>query len=342
MIQTPPVGPLVYASADYDGLELRCVAQACLLLVGQSRLAQVLNAGEDPHLHMASSMLAMSYQSVCAKHEQEKAERSARYAELVARGLAKEQASVQTGKDVPAPADDARQAGKVANFGFWGGLGAEKLVLFARKTYKVLLSADGEGGLPSAKQLKRTWFATYPEARKYLDLVSKLQGPAGATFKHLFTNRIQGGASYTETANSFFQGLGAAATGHALFLIAEACYTPSPCRGCDGSIAGCAWCNIVGEPGVSAMYGTRPVNYVHDDNIDETPEYKGHEVAHELVRIMIEGAAPYLPDVPATAKPQLSRFWSKDAKQVWVPDPSSLVLDKQGNGKRLVPWPKAA
>lgn len=343
MIQTAPAGPLVFASADYDGLELRCVGQACLILVGESRLAQVLNQGDDPHLVMAASMLGMSYPAAVAKHEQEKAERSARFAELILRGVAKEIASVQTGKDVPAPADDARQAGKVANFGFWGGLGPEKLVLFARKTYKVLLSVDGESAHPSAKALKRIWLDTYPEARKYLAMVGRMVEGGGATFRHLFTGRVQGGASYTETANAFFQGLGAAATGNALFLISEACYTPAPCRGCDGAANGCGWCRPVGTPGVSPMYGTRLVNYVHDDNIIETPQYKGHEVSHELVRIMVEGAAPFLPDVPATAKPQLSRFWSKDAKQVWIPDPQSLILDKDtGKGKRLVPWPKAA
>jgi hypothetical protein len=68
---------------------------------------------------------------------------------------------------------------------------------------------------------------------------------------------------------------------------------------------------------------------VHDEFILECDENAGHEIAHELVRLMIEGAAPYLPGVPPKAKPVLMRYWSKDAEQVWE------------NG-RLMPWPKAA
>lgn len=298
MIQTPPPGALVYASADYDGLELRSMAQACLLLVGESRLAQVLNAGEDPHLHMAASMLGITY-------EQAKA--------------GKASGDEQEAKRI----DDARQAGKVANFGFPGGLGAEKLVLFARKSYRVLLTVE------SAKALKRRWLSTFPEFRKYFDAIAKMVGPDGATFRHFFTGRVRGGAPYTAACNSFFQGLGADATGHALFLIQEACYTPKPCRACTG--AGCPSCF---GTGVSPLYGTRMVNYIHDEFLIETPEERGHEVAHELVRVMVEGAAPFLPDVPATAEPKLMRYWSKDAKQVWTPD-------KTDPNRRLVAWPKA-
>jgi hypothetical protein len=83
------------------------------------------------------------------------------------------------------------------------------------------------------------------------------------------------------------------------------------------------------------------VNYIHDDFMIETPEYKAHEVAFELVRIMKEGMAPYLPNVPATAKPKIMRYWSKDAKQVWVPDSNAPAVPGK-EGKRLVAWPKAA
>lgn len=305
--QVSPRGALVFANADYDGLELRTMAQACLLLVGESKLAEVLNAGRDPHLAMAATMLGMSYDEAKAQKD-------------------------SPDKAVSSRIDDARQAGKVANFGFPGGLGAEKLVLFARKSYKVSLSVDG------AKQLKQTWLETFPEFRKYFAAVNAMMAPEGATFLHFFSGRVRGNANYCATCNSLFQGLGADATGNALFLISEACYTPVACYACKGS--GCAWC---WGSGVSALYGTRLVNYIHDDNQVECPEARGHEVAHELVRIMIEGAAPYIPDVPATAKPQLSRYWSKDAKQVWIEDEASLVRDKAtGKGKRLVPWPKAA
>jgi hypothetical protein len=328
------------------------MAQACLLLVGRSELARVLNAGDDPHLVMGANMLGISYEDAVSRHAQEKQARSEAFdffkgkipdgtGRFIPYPLQDAEASKRASDVVKTPVDDARQAGKVANFGFAGGLGAEKLVLFARKTYKVYLTLDG------AKQLKKTWLRTFPEFVAYFAHFSALvnsAGPGGATFRSFFSKRLRGGMNYSAACNNPFQSLGADAAGNCLFLISEACYTPTQCRGCDTRQAGwapggdepCPWCK---GTGISALYGQRLVNYIHDDNMIECAEEIGHEVAHELVRIMIEGSAPYLPDVPATAKPVLSRFWSKDAKQVWV----DAIRDKKtGKGKRLVAWPKAA
>ncbi len=59
----------VFAGADYDGLELRTVAQACLVLVGHSKLAEALNAGLDPHLALAASILGISYADAKARRK---------------------------------------------------------------------------------------------------------------------------------------------------------------------------------------------------------------------------------------------------------------------------------
>lgn len=356
-VQSPPTGALVFASADFDGLELRTMAQACLLLFGRSELARVLNAGEDPHLIMAANMLGMSYADAVAGYAAEKQARTEAFeffkgkrpdgtGRFIPSPLSDADASKRASECVRTPIDDARQAGKVANFGFAGGLGAEKLVLFARKTYKVYLT------LQQAKDLKKLWLRTFPEFVQYFAWASKeCERPGGAIFASFFSRRLRGGMKYSELCNNLFQSLGADAAGSCVFLICEACYCPTPCRACFGhecegvrhgrpcyigSIGKCPWCK---GTGISALYGTRLVNYIYDDFMIETPEERGHEVAHELVRIMIEGSAPYLPDVPATAKPVLSRFWSKDAKQVWVDDPNAPPV-KGKEGKRLVPWPR--
>jgi hypothetical protein len=364
LAQTPPTGPLVFASADFDGLELRTMAQACLLLLGRSELARVLNAGRDPHLMMAANMLGMSYEAAEEGHALEKQARSEAFeffkgkrpdatGRFIPYPLQDAEASKRATDCVPTPIDDGRQAGKVANFGFAGGLGAEKLVLFARKTYKVHLTLEG------AKGLKKVWLRTFPEFKDYFAYFSRLVengGAHGATFRSFFSGRLRGGMNYSAACNNPFQSLGADAAGNCLFEISEACYVPTACRGCNGQgidpdigLRGprhandngdCPWCH---GTGISALYGTRLVNYIHDDFMIECPEARAHEVAHELVRIMIAASAPYLPDVPATAKPIVSRFWSKDAKQVWIEDELSAIRDKKtGKGKRLVPWPKAA
>lgn len=298
--------PLVFANADYSALELRTLAQVCIFLFGYSRLAEVLNAGEDPHLTMASSMLGMSY------------------AEALVLNDAHDHR-----------VDDARQTGKVANFGFGGGLGAEKLCLFARKTYKVKLTID------QAKQLKATWLATFPEMKAYFQYINSLMGPAGATFRHFVSGRMRGGASYTAACNSFFQALGADANGATLFDLSESCYVPTACQWCAGACNGCVWCRP-GIAGVTPLYGSRLVNHVHDDDLVETEEERGHEVAHTLSKVMVDGVTGYLPNVPAIAKPFLSRYWSKDTRQVWTPDAHAPCAPGGKEGMRLVPWPKAA
>jgi DNA polymerase-1 len=198
--------------------------------------------------------------------------------------------------------DNARQTAKVANFGFPGGLGPAKLCLFARKTYKVKITE------PRAKELKAAWLQRWPEMQDFFRYVGDLidSDTGNATLKQLFSNRWRGGAHYTAACNSFFQGLGSDAAKNAHYLVTRACYA---------------------EP-ESALYGSRPVNFVHDESIVETDDGPGaHDVAMELGRVMVKGANEFLPDVPAVVKPLLARCWSKSSKP------------KYDANKRLIPCP---
>lgn len=260
---------MFYAAADYDGFELRTGAQVCLNLVGRSFLSEALNSGLDPHLQIAATILGLEYETAL---------------EMKA---AKEKVI-----------DDARQTGKVANFGFPGGLGYERLVYFARSTYNVILTVD------EARALKQDWLRAYPEWGDYFQYVGRLvEGPSNR-IEHCYSGRFRGDVSYTEACNSFFQGLAADAAKAAGFLISKACYT---------------------EPH-SPLYGCRIVNFIHDEFILEAPEETAAEAAEELARLMVEGASPFLPDVPPKAEPLLMRRWSKSAHP---------IRDTTG---RLVPW----
>lgn len=265
----------VYAQADFSGLELHTLAQVCVSLFGHSRLAEVLNAGIDPHTAFAADLLGISYEE----------------------GQRRKKAGDQT-------FDDARQTAKVANFGMPGGLGAEKLVLFARKSYSVILTEE------RARELKAQWLERWPEMRDFFRYVGDLidEDTGYGTVTQLFSGRIRGECHYTALANSLFQGLGADAAKRAHYLVTRACYA---------------------EP-TSVLYGSRPVNQIHDETILETDDVPGaHEVAVELGRLMCAGANEYLPDVPARVEPFLARCWSKKAKPVFV----------EG---RLVPWQESA
>ena len=199
--------------------------------------------------------------------------------------------------------DNARQTAKVANFGFPGGLGAESLCIFARKQYGVLLTED------RARELKTQWLDRWPEMRLFFkhagDLVDEDSGLARVD--QLFSDRIRSGCFYCSACNSFFQGLGADAAKRAHYLVARACYA---------------------EP-ASVLYGSPPVNFVHDESILEVDDdSRAHDKAIELGRLMVLGANEFLPNVPARVEPLLARRWSKKSKPVF----------KDG---RLVPWEAA-
>jgi DNA polymerase-1 len=258
----------VFIQADYSGLELATLAQACIDLLGKSELAKAINEGLDPHTELASSILGIS-------PEEGRARRKSKDAEF----------------------DNARQTAKVANFGFPGGLGAPKLVLFARKTYGVELGETDEKAVKRAKELKQQWLARWPEMQEYFNHVNALpyemtnEGKR-YTLEQLRSGRIRGGATYTAACNSFFQGLGADATGYAGWLLCKACYVDT----------------------TSPLYGCRLVNYVHDEFIAEADEARAAEAAEELSRIMVKGAQEWIPDVKLAAEPCIMRVWSKDAK----------------------------
>lgn len=183
----------VFAAADYPQLELFTLAQCCVSYFGQSKLADALNSGLDPHLAMAAQIVGCTYEEAKARI---------------------------TDDDI----DNARQTAKVANFGFPGGLGIAKLCLFAKKTYGVNLTEA------AAKRLKEQWFATWPEMVLYFARINKLcdTDDGKARVESLFTKRFRGGTSYCAACNNGFQALGADCAKEALWRVAREQYdTPT-------------------------------------------------------------------------------------------------------------------
>lgn len=176
-------------SVDYDGAELHTLAQVCLWAVGHSRLAEVLNAGQDPHLLLG-------------------AER------LLAEPLTYEQALAN--KRDPA-IKYARQVAKVPNFGLPGGLGAKTLIKYA-KQYGVTLT------LGEAENLIANWHETWPEMADYFAWIKSMLGDGLATIEQFVSKRIRGLIPYSVACNTFFQGLAADAAKSALLPLARECY----------------------------------------------------------------------------------------------------------------------
>ena len=263
----------VFLQADYEALELRTLAQVCIKLFGWSKLADALNGGLDPHLAMAASILGISYVK-----------------------------ALELKKAKDAKLDDARQTAKVANFGFPGGLGAEKLTMWAKKTYGVIMTVE------RAKELKQQWLAQWPEMRLFFEYISKLTAMSSSGLANVevpISGWMRGGATYCAAANTHFQNLGAAAAGRGCWHIARACYR-------DRS---------------SILFGSRNVVHIHDENLLESADDSlVHEKALALEELMIRGAKEMLPDVPPTAPPIAMRYYSKAA---------FALKNAQG---RLIPW----
>lgn len=193
-----------------------------------------------------------------------------------------------------------RQTAKPASFGYPGGLGVEKFVDYARSGYGVVLSPE------EARALKEDWLRTWPEMQLYFNYIGKLceQDVDGlADIIQYKSRRVRGRIGYTVACNTLFQGLTADAAKAALFEVMWCCYAKPE----------------------SVLFGSRVVNFIHDEILLECDESNAHAISFELKRIMEEVYQAYTPDVLIKAEPALMRRWRKSADPVF----------KDG---QLIPW----
>jgi DNA polymerase I-like protein with 3'-5' exonuclease and polymerase domains len=194
----------------------------------------------------------------------------------------------------------ARQLAKAANFGFPGGLGAENFCKFAKASYGLELNED------DAKRLKRQWLDRYPEMQRYFqDIANSCSREGGSfTFVQPGSGRLRGGVGFCDGCNSGFQGLTADGAKLALHEVIRECYLDNG----------------------TALFGCRPVAFIHDEVIIEAPEATARVAASRLAQVMVEQMQKYLPDIPVKADAHLMRRWYKAAEP---------CFDADGN---LIPW----
>jgi len=187
----------VYVFSDYDTLELRALAQACLDMLGRSEMAEALRRGEDLHLSLAAEMLGIP--------------------------LAEAKARFDAGD---AEVKEYRQQAKPANFGFPGGMAAASFREYA-EGYGISLTEE------QAEEIHETWFRAWPEMRAYFGIIKGLT-EVEEPIRQLRSGRIRGGASFCAAANGFFQGLAADGAKSAVWRVAWECYVDasSPLYGC--------------------------------------------------------------------------------------------------------------
>lgn len=268
----------VFFSADFPALELYTLAQACKSWLGQSKLGDALNAGMDPHLGLAATLLEISYDDAKARQDSGDAE-----------------------------IDDMRQLSKLGNFGFPGGMGVPKLIrsiqkqlgqmnpeLLRRLTEKGLLTPD------RMKWLKGKWFETWTEMPLYFARVNALcDTPDGrATVETLFTKRIRGGASYCAACNNGFQALGVDCAKEVLWRLARAQYVEEGSPLYNTRTVAFVHDEFVGEA-------------------DEERGHEAAQALGDVMVAGANIYLPDVPIKRAKIKPLLMTRWSKKAKPVF-------------------------
>lgn len=184
------------------------------------------------------------------------------------------------------------------NFGYLGGLGVNSFVKYA----------EGVGyttNVEEAKALRDTWFNKWSEMREYFNKASGISGETGSKrVKIPFSGRIRGKVSFTQAANTPFQGTAADGAKLAGFAIQKECWVDED----------------------SPLYGCRPVAFIHDEYIVEAPLEKVDAAARRLEKVMNEQMSIVIPDVPITSSAHAMVRWYKEAEAVY---------DTEG---KLVPW----
>lgn len=186
----------VFAQADFPQLELYTLAQVCVSRFRRSTLADILNAGLDPHLQVAARIVGIP------QYEEAK--------------LALKDKTHPKHKAVK----EARGAAKPLNFGLPGGIGVDSYVDYAWKGYGVRVARD------RARELIAVWRSTLPEMGQHFAFANAAcdNDSNRAIVETLWTKRTRANATYCAACNSPFQALGADCAKRAAWLISKACY----------------------------------------------------------------------------------------------------------------------
>ena len=267
-----------FVACDFGHAEFRGLGQICLWQGFGDSIAAAFHTGLDVHLDFAADSLGITYREAHALH-------------LAGDGLVVER----------------RQVAKVANYGFPGGMGAERFVVHARNQ-GVILHPDRQQAIGRAWELRAGFRSKWPEVIPYFDWIGRqCNNDRRFTARQFVSGRLRGGLGYCDGCNTYFQGLIADSAKAAAWRIARACY---------GADRG---------PHARALVGSYPVLVLHAEIILEVPCGDGTarypldaahltDVAAALSAIMISAMTPYIPDIPIEALAAAMLRWVKGPK----------------------------
>ncbi len=283
----------VLCSIDYNFIELVSAAQTCLDVLGESVLAEMINAGRDPHAFLGAIIRRM-FDSTWPGLEDP---------------VANYEAFLETKKTDPTNFKHYRTLAKPTGLGFPGGLGATTFVGYAKATFGVdivKMAGSMEAAVEMAKKLKQAWLTAFPEMAKYFSFVQRELIDSGWSMpgddRYCYQSphgMIRRNCMYTEATNGFaLQTRTAEGAKIALFDLAQEMY--------DATLGSC-------------LLGCKQVAFIHDEVILEIPEDEYmHDRAYRAATVMINGMRKVMPDVKVGAEPALMYRWNKAAEAVFV------------------------
>lgn len=265
---------MVFLSGDYPAIEMRTWAEDQMILFGQSKAAEYINAGFDPHLLMAAQLLGLSYDTAKARFD-------------------------QGDKEVRAK----RTAGKPINFGRMGGLQWRGMIEYSLN-YDVYMSES------DSRMYCGAWDALYSDAPAYFRWVNSIPGIRGGhgELVHPISGFVRGGCNFTAGANFIFS--------HHAQLIGKALLW---------QVAVEQFC----QPS-SPLYGSRTVDWIHDEIIIEAPDDPTARTAAagRLRYLMQASAERFIRSVKTPAiEIVAARRWVKDVAPKWSGDILEIAGD---------------
>jgi DNA polymerase I-like protein with 3'-5' exonuclease and polymerase domains len=294
----------IFGLCDYSNAEMRTLSQIHLDEGRKSLLAERYQQDPhfDPHLFVSASFCGVTYEQALEYYADK---------------------SHPLYKDLK----EKRNLAKVLNFGLAGGLGSEAFISYAKgygfKGDKLLKRKDVDKSI-------KAWKEVYPEMKQYFearsasipvkdDLLSKTakwhEGTFEACYPYPRSGRYRYCDGYTNGCNAPFQGMASDGAKNALILVFEECLFDD----------------------TSALFGSRIVNFIHDEIIIEIPvddidenhyTIKGKAAVDRLSELMKLGMEIMTPDIQAVCETTLSYRWDKEAHSPIKGDRQQVYVSK--------------
>jgi hypothetical protein len=294
----------IFGLCDYSNAEMRTLSQIHLDEGRKSLLAERYQQDPhfDPHLFVSASFCGVTYEQALEYYADK---------------------SHPLYKDLK----EKRNLAKVLNFGLAGGLGSEAFISYAKgygfKGDKLLKRKDVDKSI-------KAWKEVYPEMKQYFEarsasipkkdeLLSKTakwhEGTFEACYPYPRSGRYRYCDGYTNGCNAPFQGMASDGAKNALILVFEECLFDD----------------------TSALFGSRIVNFIHDEIIIEIPvddidenhyTIKGKAAVDRLSELMKLGMEIMTPDIQAVCETTLSYRWDKEAHSPIKGDRQQVYVSK--------------